>query len=161
MVLGGVLLVLLVIALAFREEKPTKQTPSQLSQTKEQKVTYVFDIPSLVDKNIDEVRERLGAPTNSSLEPSSKQKALGIIEWSNTFSKNNAELVVTFNSATRQIIDFFIPTDNPSGMTNDTQHLLELGHLELNSDRYQIEFVKAIKQPSSYTGVKIIPGPYF
>ena len=62
-----------------------------------------------------------------------------------------------YTISNRKIVDFFISTDDPSGVTKDTTHLLKLGNLKQNDPKYKVEFVKAIKNPSVFTGVKIIP----
>jgi hypothetical protein len=126
----------------------TQQSTKQLSNA-------VFDIPSLVDKDIDGVIAVLGTPKGK--DPTAQQIELGINEWDKTFVKDGKELLVTYTISNRKIIDFFIPTDDPSGLTTDTEHLLRLGNLKQGDPRYRIEFVKAIKDPSSFTGVKVIP----
>lgn len=118
----------------------------------------IFDIPSLIGKNIDEIRTALGSPADKEMtEPNQAQLQLGTKEWDNTFEKDNKELLVTFNVKERTVIDFFISTDDPSGQTKDKTHLLELGNLSTSSNTYKIEYVKTIKDPSQFTGVKIIP----
>ncbi len=130
-----------------KSSKPTSTNTSNINTTTEPaKAQFVFDVPSLVGKNIDEVRQVLGQPTEA-------QKSLGgFNEWDNTFKKDNEELLVTFNYQTRKIIDFFISTTN-----QDKNRLLQIGNLKENSPDYKIEYVKAIKDPSKITGVKIIP----
>ena len=116
---------------------------------------YTFDVPSLLGKNIDEIRVELGTPTDGDLmEPTAEQMA-GTSQWDNTFQKDGKELLVTFDAKTREVIDFFIPTDDPSGVTKDIQPLLEIGNLNENSSNYTIEKVSAIKDPSSYTGIMV------
>lgn len=128
-------------------------TQSQPSKEESSKISYIFDVPSLVGKNIDEIRNILGDPVDEEknlAEPSKEQKDLGVSEWDNTFRKDSAELLITFNSDTRKIIDFFI-----SG--TDKGKLLEIGNLKEDANNYKLELVKAIKDPTQITGVKIIP----
>ena len=141
-----------------------KQTPSTVSNSKPsqgaqtQTFQSVFDVPSLVGKNIDEIRQVLGEPADKTLtEPNAQQLALGTKEWDNTFKKDGKELLVTFNVQSRKVVDFFIGTDDPLGKTKDKKHLMELGGVKDSNPNYRIEFVKAIIDPSFYTGVKIIP----
>lgn len=130
-------------------------TPT-VEQLKQQQVNnYVFDVPSLVDKDLDGVIAVLGTPKG--IDPTAKQIELGAKEWDKTFVKDGKELLVTYTISDKKIIDFFISTDDPSGTTTNTAHLLEMGNVKQDDSRYQIEFVKAIKNPSSYTGIKIIP----
>ncbi len=116
---------------------------------------YVFDIPSLVGKDITGVKAALGTPKDK--EPTAQQIKLGTKEWSLTFEKEGKELLVTYNTASGKITDYFIGTDDPSGKTKDKNHLLELGNINEGDSRYKVEFVKALKDPSVFTGVKVIP----
>lgn len=117
---------------------------------------YAFDVPSLIGKDIDEVKAVLGNPVDQ--EPSNMQSE-ATNEWSLSFKKDSNELLVTYEIKTKRIIDFFIDTDDPSGKTKDKKHLLELGNLREDDTRYRVEFVKALTQPDYFTGVKVIPNP--
>lgn len=114
----------------------------------------VFDVPTLVGKNIDEVRTELGTPTDKDAEPTAQQMQFGTTEWYNSFDKDGRSLLVTFNPSTRQITDFFISATNDA---TNTQSLLAVGNLTENDPRYSVEFVKALQNPSEYTGVKVVP----
>jgi hypothetical protein len=117
-------------------------------------LNYTFDVPSLLGKNIDEVRLVLGTPSDKErTEPTVEQIELGADTWDNTFKKDGQELLITFNPITRKVIDFFIATDDPSGATTDKQHLLEIGNLTDNNPNYTVVPVKAIKDPSVMTGI--------
>lgn len=117
---------------------------------------YVFDVPSLFGKNIDEIRLVLGDPEDKTMtEPTAEQISLGGSEWDNTFKKDGKELLVTFNASTRAIIDFFVSTDDPSGATTDVQHLLDIGNLKDNASNYTIKEIKAVRDPSVITGITI------
>ena len=134
----------------------TPQPKQQTVKEKQQVIPkYVFDVPSLVGKNIDGVKTVLGSSIDK--EPTQQQMNLGIDEWSLTFRKDGKELLVTYNPKTKKIIDFFISTDDPSGKTKDKNHLMELGNLKESDPNYKLEFVKALKDSLSYTGVKAIP----
>ena len=137
------------------ETPPATKAPVQ--QTVKQ-VSVVFDLEPLYGKNIDEIRTILGNPTDGDgmIEPSGQMLELGTKEWSNTFEKGGRELLVTFNVASREIIDFFISTDDPSGKTKDTSTLAKMLNVE-NSTNYTIEPVKVLVDPSSYTGIKAVP----
>lgn len=117
---------------------------------------YTFDIPSLVGKNVDEVITALQPYKLKTLEPTDQQIKLGIKDWDIEFEKDKQSLGVNYNIATRKINDFFIGSDDPSGATKDKRHLLELGNLKEDDVRYKVEYVKAFKDPTVFTGVKII-----
>ena len=91
------------------------------------------------------------------LEPTNEQIRLGVKDWDMGFTKDGKDLLISYNIATRKINDLFISTDDKSGKTKDKSHLLEMGNLKENDPRYTIEFVKALNNPSSFTGIKIIP----
>lgn len=116
----------------------------------------VFDIPSLIKKNIKQIVALLGSP-KSSFTPNTLQRQSGITEADKTFVKDGVELTVTYSVDTGIIKDFFIATDDPSGLTQNTGALLQLGNLERGAVTYSTKFVPAIKDPSSYTGVIITP----
>lgn len=137
--------------------KPTAQTITQPIVTQQEPIKDIFGIPSLVGKNIDEIRMVLGQPADKELEPNQAQINLGATEWSNSFMKDGKELLVTYNVKSRKVVDFFIDTNDPSGQTKDKQQLLKLNNLTENDPRYKIEFVKVINNPTYFTGVKIIP----
>ena len=116
---------------------------------------YVSDIPSLVGKDITGAKDALGTPKDK--EPTAQQIKLGAKEWSLTFEKEGKELLVTYDTASGRVKDYFIGTDDPSGKTKDKSHLLELGNINEGDSRYKVEFVKAFNDPSVFTGVKVIP----
>ncbi|MBA4159738.1 MAG: hypothetical protein H0X65_20020 [Gemmatimonadetes bacterium] len=110
----------------------------------------LFDVPFLIGKSIDEVREALGRPQDRSVEPTELQLAVGIGEWSNVFTRNGQDLLVTFNPRTRKVVDLFLDG-------TDRATLMRRGNLTEQSHEYQIEVVRALRDPSTITGLKIIP----
>ena len=134
--------------------KPATQAESNTAQPAQ---TYAFDVPSLIGKNVDEVKAVLGTPT-SDTEPTQAQLANGLTkEWEKTFIKDGVSMLVTYRLADRGVVDFFISTNDPSGMTKDTAALKKLGNITLSDSRYKIDFVEALKDKSQYTGIKITP----
>ena len=118
---------------------------------------YVFDVPSLIGKNTDQIGEVLGQYKKKTLEPNAQQIKLGLKEWDMTFEKDGKELLVTYDFASKKVIDFFISSDDRSGASSDKNHLLMLGNLSENDSKYKVTFVKALKDPSVFTGVKVTP----
>ncbi len=118
-----------------------------------------FDVPSFWGKNIDQVKAILGTPKDK--EPTQQQIEFGAKQWDLTFVKNGKELLVTYKTADKQIVDFFVSTDDPSGATKDKKHLLdltfELTNVKENTPNLKIQLVPAFKDPNVFTGVKIIP----
>lgn len=149
-VLGILGIVLLSTINPFGQIEREKQTQSQLTNDK-----YVFDVPALIGKDKNGVITVLGNPQGQ--DPTALQIQQGVKEWEKGFVKDGKDLLVTYTISTGKIIDFFISTDDPSGSTTNTVHLLQIGNLRENDPRYRVEFVKAIKTPGSLTGVKVIP----
>ena len=133
-------------------------SPEKIQEQKQEEITVIFDLESLYRKNIDEIRTVLGEPTDGDfIEPTKQQIEFGASdEWNNTFNKGEYELLITFNVANRNIIDFFISTGNPSGKTKNTKKLEQILGIQ-NSTNYTVESVKSFKSPSYYTGIKVIP----
>mgnify|MGYP001591345051 FL=1 len=153
----GISTVLFFILFGVTPNKSTLTTSTNNAVTKAETpattptLSYSFDMPSLLGKNIDEVRLVLGAPLNKDLtEPTAEQLKLGVEEWDNSYKKDGQELLVTFNPSTRKIVDFFLSGDNKA-------KLIEAGNLKENDSNYTIEQVKQLKNPSAITGIKIIP----
>lgn len=116
-----------------------------------------FDLPVLIGKNADAVAAILKSYQKKSLQPTQEQIKLGVKDWDMEFEKDGKDLLVSYVIATKAVNNFFISTDDSSGVTTDKKHLLELGNLNENDSRYKIEFVKALKDSSKFTGVKVTP----
>lgn len=130
-------------------------TSSEIAPTTNPTTTTVpshsYDIPSLLGKNIDEVRLVLGTPLDKNLtEPTAEQLKLGTDEWDNSYKKGDQELLVTFNPSTRKIVDYFLSGDNKA-------KLIEAGNLKEDDFKYTVEQVNQLKNPSAITGLKIVP----
>ena len=120
----------------------------------EKKREIIFDVPSLIDKNIDEVNKIIGKPSNDS-EPTKVQLKAGVDEWDKTYTKDGYELLISYNPNTRQVTDFFIGTKDSSGKTNDYEDLLQVTNMTENSSTVKVEPVKTIQNPEYYTGIII------
>jgi hypothetical protein len=154
--IGSILLFIVLLGLdAPKTEQPTTTSipePKTTTQVNTPTPSYSFDIPSLIGKNIDEIRQIFGSPVDTLTEPSAEQLKLGTDQWDNTFKKDDKELLVTFNPVTRTIVDFFISGDNKD-------KLILVGNLKNSDTKYVIEPVKMLKDPSQITGIKITPNP--
>ena len=106
----------------------------------------VFDIPSLVGKNADEIISIIGQPRENSL-PTEEQSKL-TSEWSIEFDKEGQILLVEYNLKTKVVKDLFISGDNK-------EDLLKIGNLKENADNYALNFVKQQNDPTKITGVII------
>jgi hypothetical protein len=134
--------------------KSPTEAQSTEAQSTEKKLDVVFDINALDGKNIDEIIKVLGNPTTNS-EPTRLQLKDGVSEWDKSFKKDGYELLITYNPKTREVIDFFIGTKDPSGKTTDYKDLLQVTNVSEGSSKIIVEPVKTIQDPESFTGIKI------
>ncbi len=142
--------------LSGKSNNPTVNGAKPMAPASEEQVVAVFDVAALYGENIDEVRTVLGTPQSVDLEPTQEQLQLGIKEWDSIFQKDGYDLLVTYDALSRGVIDFFIATDDPSGLTRDTKKLEKILNVQ-DSANFTIEPVKAWSDPSFYTGIKVIP----
>lgn len=152
--------VLLIFAIAGlgdgNTNSNTTQTPTEQKEVQAQAAP--FDVPALLGKNMDEVKQALADAKVYGSEPTAAQLQTGLIkEWDMEFERGKQRLSVTYSLADRSVIDFFISTTDPSGATKDTKALLAAGNLKENDGRYKTEFVKSLTDKSVYTGVLITP----
>jgi hypothetical protein len=139
------------------ESTKTTQTvasPSPITQ-KQNCEGQAFDIPSLLGKDLNKITTTLGTPKG--IDPTAEQIKLGVKEWDKTFIKDGKELLVTYTITDGKIVDFFLSDLNLSGDKQNKTCMLELGNVKQNDSRYKVEFVKLLKDPSQFTGVKITP----
>lgn len=117
--------------------------------------SIAFDVPALMEKNIDQIREIVGKPTDAAIEPTKLQLDVkgADAEWDNTFEKDGFTCFVTYNVRTRKVVDFFIvdPGDQ------NKPRIMAAGNLKPNDPAYTLKFVEMRKDPSKYTGVMITP----
>jgi hypothetical protein len=114
----------------------------------------VFDVPALLGQDIDQVRTTLlGKTQGRDDDPNSRQYQGGPTEWVKSFQRDSTTLMVTFNSGTRQVRDFFIKTAH--GSTANYSGLLRLANVTENDPRLRIEPIKSLAAPQLYTGVRI------
>ena len=136
-----------------QQDEPQQQTQSQQSSNVQApKPTYIFDVPSLISKNIDQVRQTLGAPKDKTPDPTAQQASY-TNEWDNTFEKDNKQLLVTYTISSKQVVDLFIDAQY-AGNKDD---LYKYYNVKDGASNYKIVAVKAIKDPSVITGYKIVP----
>jgi hypothetical protein len=129
------------------EQNPTVETKSEApKQEIPQLPQFVFDVPSLIGKNIDEVKSALGTPNNFK-EPTKQQLAI-TDEWYMEYIKDDNSLLITYDLKTKVVTDFFIEG-------TDKSKVLTTGNLKEKADDYNVQFVNSIKNANEITGVKI------
>jgi hypothetical protein len=143
-ILTAILVIVVILIFKGAAESGNASRVSE-NQTKTE-VKTVFDIPSLVGKNVDEIIAVIGQPKENSL-PTEEQSKL-TNEWSIEFGKDGQTLLVEYNLKTKVVKDLFISGDNK-------EDLLKIGNLKENADNYTLEFVKQQTDPTKITGVTI------
>lgn len=147
-------IVIIIIALADvsgdARKKADQQnaTNNQIEERNREVVVTVFDIPSLLGKDIDGVKKALGT-LSSDTEPTKQQLSMGITEWEKSYDKDGKSLLITYDAKTRKVKDYFI-----SG--TEKNDLLTIGGVREEETNYTVKFVKSIKDPSTITGMKVI-----
>jgi hypothetical protein len=117
---------------------------------------YTFDIPSLIWKNVDEIRNSFWSwfSKDDISEPTKLQSQMGSNQWDNSISKDGYTLLITYNTKTRNVIDLFLTADKNEN--NIRNNLMQIWNLKANANNYSIESVQAMKNPNEITGIKII-----
>ncbi len=165
---GGLIVLIIIIAIVAGSKSGTAGFKAGLSQpspeitatvestpTQTPTPIYSFDIPSLIGKNIDQVRQTLGQPiqvTNpgsintkldsATLEPTQNDlNSQGDRDpWTNSWVKNNYELSVYYGYKSRQVESFNISLEDESPVSNE-QVFLTVGNLNADGgSNYKIQF---------------------
>lgn len=114
-----------------------------------------LNMPALVGRNIDEVRQVLGKPREAEAasvgaEPTAKQlRTNQADEWLNTFDYQGATVVATFNARTRKVRDLVL-------LGTNEDELMRRGNLDLVSDTYLVLPVPNPAEPSKITGIRVL-----
>ena len=136
-------------------KKVDKETSTEEVKDKsDKKIKVVFDVPSLMGKNIDQIEKILGEPDIDN-EPTKLQIEQGVTIGDKIFIKDGYELLVMYNPQTRKVKDFFIPTTNPSEKTDDYSDLLKIGNLVENDNDYTVRPIITMGDANYYTGIQI------
>jgi len=114
-----------------------------------------LDMPTLVGRNIDQIRRTLGPPQETKdeaigLEPTAEQmKATKGEDWINTFEKNGSTVVVTFNAKTRKVLDMVLIGSNED-------ELMRRGNLSLTAQNYLVLPVTDPKNADKVSGLRVV-----
>lgn len=123
---------------------------------KDNNTNAVFNVPDLIELNIDSIRKVLGAPNTSveKIEPSKKEIATGIKSWTNYFDKGVYELEARFNPISRNLINFWMSERDTSMHDHDYESLLSICNLDDDNSKYSVE--KSILNSGQLAGIIII-----
>jgi hypothetical protein len=124
---------------------------------KRQGSSPAFDVPSLLGKDMDQVKASLSTPATTATRGSAESAETG----SQAFRRDDQILTVTYKKSNKRITSFQIGTEGDSLVLKEDKknELLDLGRLKADDPRYSLEFVEAAAKPFSYIGVKVIPAP--
>lgn len=147
----GVIGFLIIFSILTPSSPKTSVVTENKVSVSEQKV--VFDVPSLFNKNIDEVKSVLWAPKNDTELTELQMK--GSDEWSKEFEKEGYTLTVTYRAKSRLVTDFFVSANDEIYENRDKVKLLQLTNTKENASEYSVEFVKAMKDATRFTGILI------
>ncbi|MEX8547481.1 MAG: hypothetical protein V5804_07755 [Mucilaginibacter sp.] len=112
------ILLLICTSCDFKEPKPPQVT---------------FDVPSLIGKNIDQVRKVLGKSDDTSPDPSRHS----VDGYTNHYHKNGQHLLIDFDPHTRRIHRLSIHSDVPYDNLKD---IMKVGNLDsIETMNYIIE----------------------
>ncbi|MBI2638147.1 hypothetical protein HYW83_01000 [Candidatus Peregrinibacteria bacterium] len=128
------------------QQQVITQTPKAVAVSSKARTQFVYDIPSLLDKNYNQIKTKLGKTTKV-VQADNQADAL--------FIKQGFEFYVTYNTKTKEVIEFFLVTDDPSGKTQDINRLMDIGNLSKDDARYTVEFTRPIDDKSAYTGITV------
>jgi hypothetical protein len=114
-----------------------------------------LNMPSLVGRNIDQLRRSLGAPRETKtqkigLEPTAEQmKSTKGQDWINTFEKGGTTIVATFNARTRKVTDLVV-------LGSDEDELMRRTNLSLSDPAYTVQPVKDPRNSRNTIGVRVM-----
>lgn len=111
----------------------------------------VFDIPSLKNKSIVEIRHILGKPKIDNVPLNYKTQSGS--NGDAFFDKDGFVLEITYSPVNNKVNDFFIGKDKP---VSDYRLLEEAGNLMKSKD-FILTPVKSSKYPTMFTGVTVTP----
>lgn len=148
-----IIISLFLIILGFSTSDTNKSSQVKVDEIVKKEI--IFDIPSLIGLNINQVEKNINIP-NSSLKPKDNQVEI-LKEWDMTFKNNGFELLVTFNTNTGAVKDFFVGTNDEMYENGDIEGLMEITNTKDNDPKYKISFIPALKDPAKFTGILVTP----
>lgn len=114
----------------------------------------VFDVPSLLHKNIDEITAIFGVPKDNS-ELTELQMKSGNDQWGKEYEKGGYVLTVTYHVKNRSVIDFFVSATDDIYERRDKEKMLKLTNTNESDGGYSVSFVPAYKDATRFTGISI------
>lgn len=122
--------------------------PAPIAHVMAAPAVRAFDVPSLVGKDIHEIRVVLGTPTWD-VEPTPLQIESGTKEWNKNYERKGITLSITYSIATGKVIELFVEKQS-----ENASDILAAGNLSQNDSRYSVELIKSVNA-SGYTGAVV------
>jgi len=157
----GILALVIILIISTGSSKKTEKSPQESQSTQQQieTIEIVFDIPSLIDKDISEIKSALGNPSYAYYPTKTQTKLTPEVDYTSlSWSKNDYELQIDFYDANKpnagKVKEMFL-----SKNTNSKDELIKAGNLidYQNSPYYSIQFQKSLTGTPLYTGTHIYP----
>jgi len=144
---------LVIIGLVILSRFTDRREPAPVAYVSTQQV--VFDIPSLIGKNLKELREELGTPSYDK-EPTPLQVQEGDT-WEKNWDREGYTLMVSYDIRTKKIVEYSLLADSDASYVifENTNNILKVGNLKSDSGEYSVKFIKAKNAPG-YTGANIV-----
>jgi len=122
------------------------------------KIKVEFDIPKLLNLDIDVIRKLIGHPIDEYLEPKAKDKKEWKENWiGDSFYSNDYThdffINVGFNTISRKVNFIYISENNCDRVTAD--RLLKAGNLQEDNSQYIIDYKMAGVKNDILTGLEI------
>lgn len=147
-------LVLLIIIIIFAPSPSTSET--QQANKELESVSMLFDVPSLFNKNIDQVKAILGKPSKEII-LTEEQKGY-MDTWEVEFTKDNYRLSVGYDIKTGKVTDFFVDINgNVTETEKDRNILAKVTNVTYDNPSYEARFVPVIGEEGKFTGLSIKP----
>ncbi len=145
--------VIFIIGLIGSIVDPSEKKPDE-PKLQEQVQQVVFDVPSLIGKNIDEIEFIYGK--EESQEPNEYQINT-VTEWSKEFKRDEFILLVTYDYKTRVVKDFFVSATDEIYESRDKDRMMSITNTNKYDSKYSVSFVKAMTDSTRFTGIQISP----
>lgn len=148
--IGIIILALMTIGafIGFIEGLSEKNGASQ------ETITPIVDAPRMLTLTIDDARKELGTPIDGEqTEPTALQRSLGMDTWENTFEISGYSVTLEYNTESREVVNIFIATNDPTGATRDWKTLAQKAGIDEDATTYAVQPVQALNKSGYYTGV--------
>lgn len=148
-----IFVMILVSVLPSPSDDKTNLQPNKVAV---ETTNVVFDINSLYDKDILEIRSILWTPTDKEIDLTEEQTKLSQdMERYNTFAMSWYGITVTYKSTSHTVVDLFI-TDWTSLSSSQCDVIMKKFNIT-DWKNFSVKKVKELKDDTKYTGITLTP----